>query len=92
MQTWHAIIDGKSGITARHPFEDDANPLQVAGYVDLACLDGLGNEKDLGRAAQFGLAAGLDAYADAGLTPGTPHAQNWRLSWRFDLPRHRRPP
>lgn len=75
MQTWRAIVDGRSGVTARHPFENSANPLQVAGYVDIACLEGFGNEKYLGRAAQFGLAAGLDAYVDAGLTPGTPHAQ-----------------
>jgi len=75
MQTWRAILDGRSGITARYPFENEAHPLQVAGYVDLACLEGFENEKDLGRAAQFGLAAGLDAYADAGLTAGTPQPQ-----------------
>ena len=74
MQTWRAIVDGRSGITARHPFENDLHPLQVAGYVDLACLEGFEREKNLGRAAQFGLAAGLDAYADANLARGTPHA------------------
>lgn len=74
MQTWRAILDGRSGITARHPFGDHSNPLQVAGYVDLSCLDGAENEKGLGRAALFGLAAGQEAYADAGLTRGTPHA------------------
>lgn len=65
-RTWQGVLAGQSAIAEYYPFDDRTQPPEVASAVNLAALPEA--PAGLGRAARFGLAAGREAWLDAGLT------------------------
>jgi len=65
-RTWQGVIAGHSAVAAYYPFDDRTQPAEAAGAVNLAELPE--ETAGLGRAARFGLAAGREAWFDAGFS------------------------
>jgi len=72
--TWQALIAGRSGVRRIDTFDAETFPVQIAGMVqgfDLADrVPDARTRRHLSRAAGFGVAAALEALADAGLEDG----------------------
>src|SRR5687768_9884667 len=72
--TWRGLVEGRSGIRTIDTFDAETFPVQIAGTVqgfELAeRVPDSRTRRHLSRAAGFGVAAALEALADAGLENG----------------------
>ena len=73
--TWDALVAGRSGVGPVTTFAADSYPVRIAGMVKgfdvRERLPDPRLARRLGRAATFGVAAGLEALDDAAIPPGT---------------------
>jgi len=82
---WESVSTGQSGVKAITQFDASTYPCQVAAWVppvtvaDAPALDGdadlqqRADPRRYSRAALFGVVAGREAWADAGLRAGEPN-------------------
>jgi 3-oxoacyl-[acyl-carrier-protein] synthase II len=74
-ETWAGLVAGQSGITKITQFDASQLPIQIAGEVkgfDPANYIPIKEARRMSRASQLGLAAGIQAMADAGLGDSVP--------------------